>query len=150
MSNPNLPMPQEPNPHQPMQAQSVPPGWYRDPSGAPEPRWWDGRQWGPPQHAQFAAPQYAAPPVVVQQHYGVVVPKSVGVAFLLAFLFGPLGLLYASTAGGLIMLVVSFFAFFLSFVTFGLTGLLSWITCIIWACVAANSHNERIRSGYMR
>jgi len=30
--------------------------------------------------------------------------KSVGVAFLLAFLFGPLGLLYASTTGAIVMI----------------------------------------------
>ncbi|MDB5130170.1 MAG: hypothetical protein JWQ85_4402 [Mucilaginibacter sp.] len=36
--------------------------------------------------------------------------KSVGTAFLLAFLFGPLGLLYASILGGIvILLLVSFF-----------------------------------------
>lgn len=32
-------------------------------------------------------------------------PKSVGVALILKILFGPLGLLYASVAGGLILIV---------------------------------------------
>jgi len=33
----------------------VPPGWYPDPSGAPQARWWDGTQW------QAATQQVATP-----------------------------------------------------------------------------------------
>jgi hypothetical protein len=43
-----------------------------------------------------------------QQTVVVVAPtKSVGVAFLLTFLFGPLGLLYAFVIGGIVMFLPS-------------------------------------------
>lgn len=67
--------------------------------------------------------------------------KSVGVAFLLTFLFGPLGMLYSTVAGGLVMLLVTpVFALF----TLGLSLFVTWPICIIWACVAASSHNDRL------
>lgn len=76
--------------------------------------------------------------------------KSVGVAFLLAFLFGPLGLLYASILGGIIMFFVSIVLFFLLPV---IGAILAWIACIIWAVSAANSANDAARqqaNNYMR
>ena len=66
--------------------------------------------------------------------------KSVGTAFALAFLFGPLGLLYASVAGGIIM----FFIAFLSFFVLPVVGVFFvWIGCIIWAVVAAQNANAK-------
>lgn len=38
-------------------AATAAPGWYRDPSGAPFERWWDGAAW-----SQATRPVYAAPP----------------------------------------------------------------------------------------
>ena len=38
--------------------------------------------------------------------------KSVGIAFLLAFLFGPFGLLYASVMGGIVMFIAGIVLFF--------------------------------------
>ena len=64
--------------------------------------------------------------------------KSVGTAFLLAFLFGLLGLLYASVIGGIIMFFIGIFSFFI----LPLVGFIFvWIGCIIWAVVAANNAN---------
>jgi hypothetical protein len=67
--------------------------------------------------------------------------KSVGVAILLSFLFGPLGMLYSTIAGGLIMFVVTGISFIL---TAGVGLFITWPIGIIWAAVAANSHNNRI------
>ena len=65
--------------------------------------------------------------------------KSVGTAFILAFLFGPLGLLYASPVGGIIMFFVGIVLFFiLPIVGF----VLAWIISIIWAVVAAQNANQ--------
>ena len=53
-------------------------------------------------------PDCTPPPPMVQvvQPYIVVrAPKSVGVAILLTLLFGPLGMLYSTVPGALIMLV---------------------------------------------
>ncbi len=71
--------------------------------------------------------------------------KSVGVAFLLTFFFGPFGLFYSSVVGGAIMLVAEMFLFILGFVTFGAAWLLfwfTWVACIIWGCVAASSTHQ--------
>lgn len=68
--------------------------------------------------------------------------KSVGVAFILAFFFGPLGLLYASVLGGIVM----FFAGILLFLVLPVVGaVIAWIGCLIWAVVAANAENEKLR-----
>lgn len=66
-------------------------------------------------------------------------PKSVGVAFLLAFFFGPLGLLYATITGGIIMFLVNIVLLFILPVV-GL--IISWIICIVWAIVAAQNSNK--------
>lgn len=68
--------------------------------------------------------------------------KSVGVAILLTVLFGPLGMFYSTVAGGLIMLVVSIV---FAACTFGLSLLITWPICIIWAAVAASNSNASLR-----
>jgi len=67
--------------------------------------------------------------------------KSVGVAFLLAFLFGPLGLLYASITGGIVMFILGII---IGIITFGLGLILVWVGSIIWAVVAANNANKNM------
>lgn len=87
-------------------------------------------------------PQYGQPQI---QQTVVVVgkQKSVGVAFLLAFLFGPLGLLYASVTGGIVMFILGIL---ISIVTFGIGLIFVWIGCIIWAVVAAGNANKKMTS----
>jgi hypothetical protein len=65
--------------------------------------------------------------------------KSVGVAILLTFLFGPLGMFYSTVAGGLIMLLVSVSA---AVLTLGLSVFITWPICIVWAAVAASNHKS--------
>jgi hypothetical protein len=86
------------------------------------------------QTQQTSQPQVHTTIVVVNKQ------KSVGTAFLLAFFFGPLGLLYASVAGGIIMFFVACILFFL----LPIVGyVLAWIICIIWAVVAAGNANSK-------
>jgi hypothetical protein len=68
--------------------------------------------------------------------------KSVAGAVLLAFFFGPLGMLYATVPGALIMFVISFPVLIL---TLGLGLLITLPICAIWAGVAASSHNARLQ-----
>jgi len=65
--------------------------------------------------------------------------KSAGVAFLLTFLFGPLGLLYASVTGGIIMMLLGGIV---GFLTLGLGLIPIWIICIIWAMISVNNSNN--------
>jgi hypothetical protein len=80
--------------------------------------------------------------------------KSVALAFLLAFFFGPLGMLYSTVSGAIWMLFITFFgviiAYGVGFATLGFAGLLvGWgvgvilyITCIIWSVKAAGDYND--------
>jgi hypothetical protein len=90
------------------------------------------------QNQQTPQPQYQQTVVIVGRQ------KSVGVAFLLAFLFGPLGLLYASVVGGIVMIIVSVLV---AIVTLGFGLLITWPICIIWAIIAANNANKKMASG---
>ncbi|MBV6506938.1 MAG: hypothetical protein ILNGONEN_02526 [Syntrophorhabdaceae bacterium] len=75
----------------------------------------------------------------------VTVPvKSIGVSLLLTFFFGPLGMLYSTIWGGVIMLIVSII---LGLVTLGLSFFLTWPICMIWGAVAANSYNQKLLAG---
>ncbi|MEO8842030.1 MAG: hypothetical protein ABI591_08350 [Kofleriaceae bacterium] len=82
-------------------------------------------------------PQYAPHQVVV-----VGGEKSVGTAVLLALLFGPLGMIYSTGVGALVM----FLANILVIVGTAGVGLIITVpVCAIWAANAVNTHNARIR-----
>ena len=66
--------------------------------------------------------------------------KSVGVAVLLAFFFGPLGMLYSTILGAAVMFFVNLVV---GIPTYGFGLLLTWPGCVIWAAIAANNHNQR-------
>lgn len=71
--------------------------------------------------------------------------KSVLVAFLLAFFLGPLGMLYATVSGGLIMMVVSIVV---GIFTLGFGLVVTWPICVIWACIAASNQNKKTAAAY--
>jgi hypothetical protein len=58
--------------------------------------------------------------------------------------FGPLGLLYVSVVGGIVMFFVTAILFFLIPVV---GAFLAWIICIIWAIVAVQ--NSITRQSYI-
>lgn len=70
--------------------------------------------------------------------------KSMGVAIILTVLFGPLGMLYSTILGGIIMCVISLIV---GIVTLGFGLLLTWPICIIWAAVATSSFNKKLLQG---
>lgn len=80
--------------------------------------------------------EYTKHPVVV------ITPKNLGLAVLLATLFGPFGLFYATVPGAMIMLVVGIA---LAMFTFGIGIFLVWPACILWAAIAVISYNKRAR-----
>jgi hypothetical protein len=67
--------------------------------------------------------------------------KSVGVALVLTFFFGPLGMLYSTVAGGLIMLAANVV---LGTLTLGLFFFISWPIQMVWAAVAASNTNKAV------
>ena len=73
--------------------------------------------------------------------------KSMGIAILLAVIFGPAGMLYSTIPGGLIMIGITFVIGLIGILTagFGLILLIPlWPVYIIWAAVAANSYNKKL------
>ncbi len=72
----------------------------------------------------------------------VVSTKSPGIAILLTILFGPIGMFYSTIAGAIIMSLVSIVV---GVVTAGIGLLATWPICIIWAAVAANNFNKKVR-----
>jgi hypothetical protein len=82
-------------------------------------------------------------PPVTQSIVVITTRKSVGVGLLLAFFFGPLGLLYESVLGGIVMFVLSVIV---GVLTLGFGALLTWPICMIWAAIAVNAHNKKLSS----
>jgi hypothetical protein len=118
---------------------AAPPGYIPTTGGYPPAPMYQPAPAYPPQQIYPAQPIYHPQPILV------VGEKSVGLAFLLAFLFGPLGMLYATVAGALIMICVSLVAAVLSLFLFGIPLFFTWIACIVWACIAAGNHNTNLQ-----
>jgi hypothetical protein len=76
----------------------------------------------------------------------VMMPKSVGTAIVLAIFFGPLGMLYSTVTGGLVLLAVNIV---LGIPTLGTVLFITWPAGIVWAAVAANTHNSKLY-GYVQ
>ena len=73
--------------------------------------------------------------------------KSVGLAAVLALVFGGIGLLYVSILNGLVGIVIEFFLILVMILTAGLGGFLfiPWhIICVIVAMSMAKRHNRRL------
>ncbi|MFR9651656.1 MAG: hypothetical protein SNG35_06510 [Rikenellaceae bacterium] len=76
-----------------------------------------------------------------QQQTTVVVKsgKSVGLALVLTFFFGPLGMFYSTIAGAIVMFILTPI---ISIVTVGFALPVMWIIQLIWAGVAASNSNK--------
>jgi hypothetical protein len=85
----------------------------------------------------MSVPQTAKPVVVVT-------PKSMGISILLTFLFGPLGMLYSTIPGAIVMMVVSGIVLV---TTAGLGFIITWPICIVWGAVATSSYNKKLMAG---
>jgi hypothetical protein len=81
--------------------------------------------------------QYPSPPPTVI----VASTKSVALSLVFTFFFGPLGMLYSTIWGALVMIVLSVPAFFL---TFGHGAFLIWPISMIWGAWAAHRYNQRL------
>ncbi|MBU8579658.1 hypothetical protein [Brevibacterium luteolum] len=113
---------------------SAPAGYPSAPVGHPQPM-------QPGMHPQTHYP-VTGPHTVTHHSQVIVVEKNVAVATLLGFFFGPIGMIYATGIGALVMFGVNIV---IGILTFGLGLFLTWPVCAIWAGVAAGNHNARAR-----
>lgn len=74
----------------------------------------------------------------------VVSTKSTGIAILLTVLFGPLGMLYSTIWGAIIMFIATLV---IGLLTFGFGFIITWPICIIWAVIAVKSYNRDLLKG---
>jgi hypothetical protein len=109
---------------------------YPPPQPAPSPQQWNVPH-GHVQQTHVQIQQSGPSVVYVAQN------KSVVLAVLLAFFFGPLGMLYSTVIGAL---VTFFVGGALILVTLGVGILLVLPICMIWAGASAASHNKRLRA----
>jgi hypothetical protein len=70
--------------------------------------------------------------------------KSTGLSIALTFLFGPLGMLYSTIPGAIVMFIASLIALVF---TMGLGLLITWPICIIWGYRATKAHNQKLLAG---
>jgi len=80
----------------------------------------------------------AAPPPT-----GLVKDKSVGAALVLTFFFGPLGLLYASVLGAVLLFVLGVIV---GILTLGIGLFFIWPASMIWGAVAASNKHSRYQT----
>ena len=71
----------------------------------------------------------------------MVAGKSMAMAIVLAIIFGPLGMLYATVAGGIVMIFISILA---AVFTLGFGLFLTWPVCVVWAAIATNAYNKKM------
>lgn len=105
---------------------------------------------GPQRQAPLPVPMtpypQAAPlgttPMVVNTMVPVTVPaeRSVGLAVLLALLFGPAGMFYSTVLGALVMLFVSVLP---AILTVGISLFVTQPLCALWAGLAAADENKK-------
>ncbi|WP_460741911.1 hypothetical protein [Mariniluteicoccus endophyticus] len=93
----------------------------------------------PPPGAYGMVPYGPAPIPMVPE-------KSPVVAALLGLFFGPLGMLYSTAVGALVMLGINVLTLFL---TFGIGLILTIPIGAVWAAVAADEHNKRARAPHI-
>ena len=67
--------------------------------------------------------------------------KSVAVALLFSVILGPVGLLYASYWGGIVMIILGFIVICTQLIV---PIILFWIICSIWAVGAVNRYNKKL------
>lgn len=96
----------------------------------------------PPAPAAWNTPPPQPVVPVVPAYVVVRPPKSVGVAIVLAVFFGPLGMLYSTVPGALVMIFVTLF---FGILTAGISAFITWPICVIWAALAADTYNRGLR-----
>lgn len=118
--------PMIPQQQAPMYGNNMPPAGMQPPVQQPY------QGYGQPRYGQPQGPQ-------PYQGYGLPVQKkSMAVALILTFLFGPLGMLYVNVKHALILIGLAIVG---TLLTDGLAGIGFWIASMVWASIDVNEIN---------
>lgn len=90
--------------------------------------------------------EHTGPTYIVAQS-----PKSLGIGLIATLILGPIGLLYVTVRGGIIMIIVDIILAFVGLLTLGfslfITVPLINLICVAWAYVGIKRYNEALMSG---
>lgn len=72
--------------------------------------------------------------------------KSMAVAILLALFLGPIGLLYSSFVGGVVMAIIVFIFIAATSANPAVQPLvwIAWLVCPFWAVISSGRHNKKL------
>jgi|BioPla2DNA2_1021312.scaffolds.fasta_scaffold27576_3 hypothetical protein len=68
-------------------------------------------------------------------------PKSMGIALLLTFFFGSIGMLYATITGAIIMIIIELIV---GIFTLGFGLLITHPICMVWSAIAVSNYNKKL------
>ena len=106
------------------------PQHFQQPQGYPQ----------PPMQPGYPPQGYMPPPHIL------LAQKSMPLALILTFFFGPLGLLYASVRDGLILICISIAV---AILTLGFGLIFVWIGSMVWAYMDVEKYNRALLNGQM-
>lgn len=67
--------------------------------------------------------------------------KNLSTSLLFSVFLGPIGLLYASLRGGVVMLLI---AFVVLTSRLPIPIILTWVSCCVWSVIATNRYNNKL------
>ena len=73
--------------------------------------------------------------------------KSLATSLLFSVFLGPVGLLYATARGGIIMAVI---AFVVMSSRLPVPIIITWVSCCIWSVLATNRYNTKLMEARIR
>nr|VFJ66140.1 MAG: hypothetical protein BECKDK2373B_GA0170837_11613 [Candidatus Kentron sp. DK] len=77
----------------------------------------------------------------IPRHIVVTSTKNMGISLILTILFGPLGMLYSTIPGGIIMMILSLIV---GILTAGAGLPITWLISIIWGAMAVSRWNKNL------
>jgi len=83
----------------------------------------------------------------VPRYIVVTSTKNVGISLILTILFGPLGMLYSTISGGIIMMILSLIV---AVLTAGAGLAITWLISIIWGAMAVSRWNKNLLANVSR
>lgn len=68
--------------------------------------------------------------------------KNLAGALLFSVFLGPVGLLYASSLGGIIMIIIGFIV---ACTPYLVPKIIVWLICCVWSVLAVNRYNKKLK-----